>query len=274
LVFSIRRHKLDDYRGRYGLWLWAMFVCLIASIDSTASLHQVVRGTLVALTGTPLVGDGSVWWVGCGVCLFGIVAIRVFLDMRACPGACVALGLGVNCYLLATMTHLGFLHVIDDVVTVMLHSTSLLLGHLMLLFSFLVYSRYVFLDAQGQIASTDATRQARRGRRFGLLAFARREAATESAADQDGAKATSSCSSASGNKLATSETPPERTSAPAAKLTARSTPTSKSSQPTLQVRKSDSEGAGDTTQEPDISLLSKAERRRLRKLQRRQKRAA
>ena len=273
LVFNIRRHKLDDYGGRYGLWLWATSGCLIASVDTTAGLHQTIRGALVAITGTPLVGDGSVWWIGCGACFFGVVAIRVALDMRGCPGACVAFGLAVNCYLLATTAHFGFVSFIDDVVTVMLHSTALLLGHLMLLFSFLVYARHVFHDAQGQIVSTEDAEQPKSGRRLRLFAFGAADDADDQQTDVASRRSTHKRTPpADPMPPQTNDTPsptPEGESEP------RARPSQKTSQQAeIRIRTQNGDQGDDSPQEQDDSHLSKAERRRLRKLQRRQKRAA
>src|SRR5690606_28367320 len=39
LVYSVRRHRLDDYRGRYRLWLWCAAAWLCMGIDATANLH-------------------------------------------------------------------------------------------------------------------------------------------------------------------------------------------------------------------------------------------
>jgi len=31
LIYSLRRHRVDDYHGRYRLWIWAALACLVAS---------------------------------------------------------------------------------------------------------------------------------------------------------------------------------------------------------------------------------------------------
>ena len=152
LVFHIRRYKSDDYRGRYGLWLWAVCGCLLASMDCTARLHQPLRAVLVAATGAPVWGDGSAWWISAAGLLFGVIAARVLLDMRGCRGAWLALGSSILCYLLAALLQLELVRVVDPLIRVMLQFGALMLGHLTLWFSFLVYARHVFRDAQGRIA--------------------------------------------------------------------------------------------------------------------------
>jgi hypothetical protein len=289
LVFNIRRHKLDDYRGRYGLWRWAVLGCLVASIDCTAGLHQILQGALMAAAGTPLVGDGSVWWIGCGTCLFGVVATRAFLDMRSCPGASVCFGLAVNCYLLATMIQLGFVHWVDGVVTAMLHSSVLLTGHLLLLFSFLVYARYVFLEAQGQIASAQAVEQPRAARPWRLFSRGRpvtaageaEQRANRNNTNRSRPTAPSQPTATHGAKrqapeqepLSAEASPQPSGNGPAPTSSSRQTSDTEK-QPAFRVRTPDADDSDQAGQTADASSLSKAERRRLRKLQRRQNRAA
>ncbi len=148
VIYSIRRHKVDDYRGRYALWLWAVIACLVASIDATTGLHRIVRGVLIAWTGAPLFGDGSIWWLSLAWITCGLVGVRVLLDMRRCAIACTALVAASLCYAAATWSYLGFMRLIDDSVAIMLQSGLALLAHVLVLFTFLVYGRYVFRDAQ------------------------------------------------------------------------------------------------------------------------------
>ncbi|NQT39847.1 MAG: hypothetical protein HQ581_20300, partial [Planctomycetes bacterium] len=63
IVYSVRRYRIDDYQGRYRIWIWAAACCLLLSIDETASLHEGFKEMMAAVTGTRLFGDGSIWWV-------------------------------------------------------------------------------------------------------------------------------------------------------------------------------------------------------------------
>ena len=50
VIYLVRRHRLDDYRGRYRLWLWAACSCFVASYDSVThtslNLAQRLESTL------------------------------------------------------------------------------------------------------------------------------------------------------------------------------------------------------------------------------------
>ncbi len=43
LVYSVRRHQVDDYRGRYRVWLWAALCWFLMASDAAASLHEGFR---------------------------------------------------------------------------------------------------------------------------------------------------------------------------------------------------------------------------------------
>ena len=54
LVYSVRRHRTDDYQGRYRIWLSAAAVCFLLATDQAASLREAFRDLMIVLTGTPL----------------------------------------------------------------------------------------------------------------------------------------------------------------------------------------------------------------------------
>ena len=40
LIYTLRRHRLDDYGGRYRLWLWAAACWFVMSMDEACTLHE------------------------------------------------------------------------------------------------------------------------------------------------------------------------------------------------------------------------------------------
>ena len=59
LVYSVRRHRTDDYRGRYRVWFWAAGCWFLMATDQAASLREGFCDLMTRLTGTPLLGDGA-----------------------------------------------------------------------------------------------------------------------------------------------------------------------------------------------------------------------
>ena len=51
LIYSIRRHRIDDFRGRYRVWLAAAVACVVLSADSVAGLHDALAQSLSHHTG-------------------------------------------------------------------------------------------------------------------------------------------------------------------------------------------------------------------------------
>ena len=151
LVYAIRRHKSDDYHGRYRIWIWAAFCWTLMSVDEVANLHEAFRDVMVRFCGTPLVGDGSVWWVIFGFFLFGAVGLRLLVDMWPCRASCAALILASLSYALATGCHFGLVVAGEGSRQVMVAAGAKMAGHLLLLLAIVLHGRHVILDAQGLI---------------------------------------------------------------------------------------------------------------------------
>jgi hypothetical protein len=150
-IFALRRHKVDDYRGRYRLWLWAAAALLLGSIDATSHLHNIARGLLVALTGTTLYGDGAIWWMIVYAVGFGALAVRLLIEMWQCRASAVAWASAAACYAIAAAVSLNLVLANVEVLNVLVKSAATMLGHLGLLFTVVFYARHVHLDAQGQL---------------------------------------------------------------------------------------------------------------------------
>ncbi len=61
LLYSLRRHRIDDYRARYRVWIWAALAWLALAINQTAPWDELVRE--LALRGAARIGLCK---VGCG----------------------------------------------------------------------------------------------------------------------------------------------------------------------------------------------------------------
>ena len=81
IIYTVRRHKVDDYRGHYVIWLWAATGWFIMATDVAASLHQGLQQVMISLTGSRITGDGSIWWVVPASLLVGAIGSRLLIDM-------------------------------------------------------------------------------------------------------------------------------------------------------------------------------------------------
>lgn len=168
LVFTVRRHRLDDYRGHYRIWLWSAICWLLLSVDATANLHDGFGQIMVWLTGTRLFGESSTWWLVVFGFVIAAVSLRLVVDMRHCwpsAGALVATGV---CFAISLAFHfrcvpvgqLKWPPVEDAVRAVAINKAAMLCGSFLILMAMIWHARYVLLDAEGLLPR----RRRRRGR--------------------------------------------------------------------------------------------------------------
>ncbi len=149
LIYAVRRHRTDDYQGRYRIWLWAAGCWLLMATDQAASLREAFQAAMIGLTGTPLLGDGTLWWVAVYVLVFGAVGSRLLLDMRPSKLSISALLAAALAQGLAMAGRLGWISLGDGLRAVMFQAGSEMAGNLMLLAAMALHARYVLLDAEG-----------------------------------------------------------------------------------------------------------------------------
>lgn len=158
-VFSIRRHKTQDYHGHYRVWLWAATCWLLMATDVAASLHEAFQETMIAVTGTRLLGDGSIWWVIPAVFLLGAIGSRLLVDMWSCRLSSASLVLASICYLAALAMRFGWILPQGGDHRVLLGQGAQMSGHLLLLMAMMLHGRYVILDAEGLLPRRESKPQ-------------------------------------------------------------------------------------------------------------------
>lgn len=160
LVYSIRRHRIDDFRGRYRVWLAAAAAGVLLSVNSVAGLHRVLAEASSYHTGWWALRGGAIWWLVIAGLPLAWVLFRAIADVRECRLAALALTAAVVAYVTALASYLGW-----NVLAVGPRSEPLvtvgltLVGHWLALVGVVAYARYVVLDAQGLIAHAPSRRR-------------------------------------------------------------------------------------------------------------------
>jgi len=302
LTWAIRRHRADDYRGRYRVWLWAAVCLLVLSIDAATHLHRLVQGLLVHATGLRLAPHGGGWWMAAYAAALALVAVIVAIDMRRCRAAITALvaaGLG---YATAAVVQLGLLEPGHILSWTLVYSAVVLAAHMLLMVAMMASARYVFLEAHGLLpvreTSSDGScedQPNRRSRRRELKrgggegASPQNDAAADAGSKNktkrrrtdldaepmnDPEKPADPAAPERRRKKKTRSASSQSESRPVGDDSAASRQTAKNAgakpQPTVKVAHEADDHSDSDTQRP----MSKAERRRLRKEKRRQNRAA
>ena len=151
LIYSLRRHRIDDFKGRYRVWMAAAAACLLLSVVSVAPVHQMLAAVAAYHVGWTALRGHAAWWLLFGGLPLGWVAVHAWLDARESRLAAAALIAAMVAYCTALTSYLGFLPHGSPETAVMVTCGAALWGHWMLLVGVVSYGRFVVLDAQGLI---------------------------------------------------------------------------------------------------------------------------
>ena len=147
VVYSLRRHRLDDIRGRYRIWLPAAAMSLLLSLDAVVDCRRLGLA-LVAPLATWSNASPDVIWIATALTVAGAMVVRLAFELRTARLALGALALGVlayGCECLAPETTAAGLGVYRAVA---LGSLGLL-GQMFIFLAVGLFGRHVLLDASG-----------------------------------------------------------------------------------------------------------------------------
>ena len=242
IIYSLRRHRVDDVRGRYRVWRWIAAGSLVASLNAVVGAHQLVARAAAAVTGWSLTSSANEWWLAPLALVAGWIGIRLALEIAESRAALGLTTLAGATYAVAAAAALGWAPAALGVSAGALAGALPLVGHTLALAAMMVFARYVVLDVQGLIEHKPhrPAASAAKARRAAVKAAATTGATTPVAAP---------AAIGSASKTAATAVKPTAT---AASLT--------------------DDDEGDADENAGDRRLSKAERKRLRKM--RQGRAA
>jgi hypothetical protein len=156
IVYSVRRHRIDDYQGRYRIWLWAAACWFLLATDQAASLREGFRELMIGLTGSRLFGCGDIWWASVYTLLLGSVGSRLIIDMRANWPAMISLVLAGMVSGLAMAMRLGLTWLEPGKHEIMLRAGIEMGSSLLVLATMCLHARHVIFDAEGLLPSSEA----------------------------------------------------------------------------------------------------------------------
>ncbi len=166
VIYLIRRHRVDDYRGRYRMWYWMVPVLVLASLDQVVPLLATAETVLVVLTGIADPVRAQWGWNAALVLLAVAVTLRLAAEMVRSRLAVIVLTAAVACRVAAYLVQRDWLLHASGVFLVLYQVGAVLLSNILLLLSLGVYARYVYRDAHGEIVRrVREPRPARRARK-------------------------------------------------------------------------------------------------------------
>jgi hypothetical protein len=261
IVFSIRAHRIDDYRGRYRVWLWTAAALAWLSIDAVTGLHNALGLALTLVTGKPVVTGSleagcTLTWIAVYGLVFGSLGLRLMFELWSSRLSLTALLVAGFLYFDAALFELEVLQPPIALIDGLIESMLTLLGHFSLLAAVGFYARHVLLDASGRLkVNINAERKSKAKR--AKLKVVKTEEKPQPAASPAPSKSNE----------------PVKFGAPAANATAAK-PAASIAKSNLSAPIDDEDDEEDEDDEYGGSNLSKSERRRLKKVARREQRRA
>jgi hypothetical protein len=166
LIFTLRRHRIDDYRGRYRIWIWGTLGYLALAVNQTADLDDLLREVVDQVA--TRAGASQPWiWTALCVSVWSVCVVRLSFELRPSRGALLLGWLGAVAWLFSS-TGADLLKLETPAALVMATVGLKLLGQLTILAAHVAYARYVLLDAHGLLparAAEDANQPRRRRKR-------------------------------------------------------------------------------------------------------------
>lgn len=150
VIYSVRRHRKDDYHGRYRVWLWAAALWALMSVDEATSLHEGLSELAAHFSGDVRAG-GILGWVAAYSLLFAAIGTRLFLEMRSCRLSSASLVAAAGCFVAAVIAKTRLVPALSGDYALMAEEGCEMLGDVFLLFAMAAHARFTILDAQGAI---------------------------------------------------------------------------------------------------------------------------
>jgi hypothetical protein len=156
VVFGIRAHRVDDYRGRYRIWLWTAAALGWLSLDAATSIHDSLGLGVTLLAGkqvltASLAAGCTITWIAIYALVFGTLAIRLGVELWPSRLSFAALLVACVLYACGALFQLDMLSAPVSIIAGVFESTITMLAHLSLLASIGLYARHVYLDATGRL---------------------------------------------------------------------------------------------------------------------------
>ncbi len=147
-IYSLRRHRLDDYHGRYRVWLLMVAACVVLSIFENTAIDALVRVGIRHTVEQASLRFEVIWPL---TVLLSALAVggRLLLEIRRVWPAWLALCVATACFSLTAALYNSWPEHWNASLLPLWARGSWLVGYVMILASLLLYSRQVQLDVSG-----------------------------------------------------------------------------------------------------------------------------
>jgi hypothetical protein len=98
IVRLMRRHRRDDYNGRYRAWGWLAGLFVITACAGVVPVGRLVGAAVADATGIAFGPGGSGWWVALAATAYGTVALWAVLPLHERGATALWLTLALACW--------------------------------------------------------------------------------------------------------------------------------------------------------------------------------
>ncbi|MGL6226520.1 MAG: hypothetical protein ACRC10_07830 [Thermoguttaceae bacterium] len=149
LAFFMGRSQGKNHNYSSDIWIWGAFACLYLSVDSVCRIRDLISDIGVRLSGTPLYGEGQIWWISLYTVVFGMIGSRLLVEMRHYLPSCNAFFVGSICHILYVCMDLKLFSLPQSAEYDLMSQSGLqMTGNMFLFFSFALYVRHLAREAK------------------------------------------------------------------------------------------------------------------------------
>ena len=150
-IYSLRRHRVDDYYGRYRVWIWTAVACGLVGLGETTNLAALFRGLSDRAAAACGIRATVVWPSALGAVL-ALAGLRLLVEVRRSRGTVALAVLAMALFALAAAIELGWVSQVPEPHRLLVERTCWLAGYMVVLAAFMSYAHRVALEIEGKIA--------------------------------------------------------------------------------------------------------------------------
>lgn len=151
VIYILKRHRLDDLRGRYRVWHHASLLAIVLSANCVIALHSLLAHAAGHVTGFHPLGGDAAWWLVPTALVGGWIFARLIRDAAECRTALMMFALSAASFTIAAICAAGWSPISSTLWADTLTRSLPLIGCMCALAGTLLTARYVVLDVQGLI---------------------------------------------------------------------------------------------------------------------------
>ncbi|XZE44920.1 hypothetical protein SH467x_000118 [Pirellulaceae bacterium SH467] len=149
MIFNLRRHKLDDYRARYRIWVFIALAALFSSFDASTSVLQLIGMSIDSWARKEIGYGGWPLVLASFASLIGVLGIRLSSELRSVPSSVTSWIFGLVAWAVSALLGTGLLKVAMPPQQLDLLVGGLWLGGILAVFqSAAMYLRTTYIQAQ------------------------------------------------------------------------------------------------------------------------------